>query len=323
MAQLKSEYLAQTYRQAGGPPMRARVFAHVRWLNRIGSITPGLANWVNRLKPVRRLMGRLLGLAEQRSLPPFAPSLHRWFRKHQSNLSSSANRGRHAPAHGSPQAMSDQPPRVVLWPDCFTTYSEPAIGRAAVAVLEALGYRVELPAGGCCARPMISNGLLEQGAKVADRTLRAMHETIDSADVVAIIVLEPSCLSAIQDDWLKLKLKTDIETRRRLAGKAMLLEQFVEMNWEKHPVKPPALQARGLDERSVVFHGHCHQKALWGTESSAAALRRIAGERLDVLPSGCCGMAGAFGYTQDHYAISMKIGELSVFPRSEPRPPMR
>jgi len=293
VAQLKSEYLAQTYRQAGGAPLRARVFANVRSLNRMGSIMPGLANWLNRLKPVRLLMGRLLGLAEQRSLPPFAPSLHRWFGRH-------ARRG------------SAQGPRVVLWPDCFTTYSEPAIGQAAVAVLEALGYRVELPAGGCCARPMISTGLLEQGAKVADRTLRAMRDAIASGEVEAIIVLEPSCLSAIQDDWLKLKLQTDIATRRRLADKAMLLEQFVEKNWEKHPLKPG--EVRGLDGRRVVFHGHCHQKALWGSESSAAALRRIAGDRLDVLPSGCCGMAGAFGYTKDHYALSMKIGELSVFP---------
>jgi FAD/FMN-containing dehydrogenase/Fe-S oxidoreductase len=293
VAQLKSEYLAQTYRQTGGPPLRARVFGNVRLLNRIGSLTPGLANWVNRLKPVQRLIGRLLGLAEQRSLPPFAPSLHRWFRKHRSPVAAQAR-------------------RVVLWPDCFSTYSEPAIGRSAVAVLEALGYRVELPAGGCCARPMISNGLLDHGAKVADRTLRAMRDAIESVDVAAIIVLEPSCLSAIQDDWLKLKLQTDIATRRRLADKAMLLEQFVERNWEKHPVKPGPL--RGLDGRRIVFHGHCHQKALWGTESSAAALRRVAGDRLDVLPSGCCGMAGAFGYTQDHYEISMKIGELSVFP---------
>jgi FAD/FMN-containing dehydrogenase/Fe-S oxidoreductase len=295
VAQLKSEYLAQTYRQAGGPPLQACVFGNVRWLNRMGSITPGLANWVSGLKPVRRLMGRLLGIAEQRSLPPFAPSLHRWFRRRRS-----------AVAVGSP--------RVVLWPDCFITYSEPDIGRAAVAVLESLGYRVEFPAGGCCARPMISNGLLEQGSKLADRTLTAMRAEIDSPDVEAIIVLEPSCLSAIQDDWLKLKLQTDIATRRRLAGKAMLLEQFVEKNWEKHPIKPAVRPSSGLDGRSVVFHGHCHQKALWGTESSAAALRRIAGDRVDVLPSGCCGMAGAFGFTQEHYALSMKIGELSVFP---------
>jgi FAD/FMN-containing dehydrogenase/Fe-S oxidoreductase len=319
VAQLKSEYLAQTYREAGGPPLRARVFGNVRLLNRIGSLTPRLANWVNGLKPVRRLTGRLLGLAEERSLPPFAPSLHRWFGKHRSTVSAStdgpaARPGRYAPAQNGRQTTSDRPrrPKVVLWPDCFTTYSEPAIGRAAVAVLEALGYCVELPAGGCCARPMISTGLLEQGAKVADRTLRSMRDAIDAADIEAIIVLEPSCLSAIQDDWLKLKLQTDIAIRRRLADKAMLLEQFVEKNWDKHPVKPVAV--RGFDGRRVVLHGHCHQKALWGTESSAAALRRIAGDRLDVLPSGCCGMAGAFGYTQDHYALSMKIGDLSVFP---------
>jgi FAD/FMN-containing dehydrogenase/Fe-S oxidoreductase len=295
IAQLKSEYLAQTYRQAGGPPLRAKVFGNVRLLNRIGSMMPRFANAVNALGPVRWLMGRLLGLAPRRALPPFAPSLHRWFRK---------RRG----------AVDAKRPRVVLWADCFTTYSEPAIGKAAVTVLESLGYRVEFPDAGCCARPMISSGLLEQAAKVVDQTFLSMRSVIDSPDVEAVIVLEPSCLSALQDDWLKLKLGTDIAMRRRLAEKAMLLEQFVEKNWDNHPVRPAAPDGRGLQGRSIVFHGHCHQKALWGSESSAAPLRRICGDRLDVLPSGCCGMAGAFGYTQDHYALSMKIGELSVFP---------
>jgi Fe-S oxidoreductase len=157
---------------------------------------------------------------------------------------------------------------------------------------------------------MMSTGLMPQAIATADRTLQMLQDVIDDPAITAILFFEPSCLSAIKDDWLKLKLHTDLATRKRLAQKAMLFEDFVEQQWDLHP-NPPVIKPLAVD---VVFHGHCHQKALWGGESTTKLLRRFAGDRLNVLASGCCGMAGAFGYTADHYDLSMKIGELSVFP---------
>jgi Fe-S oxidoreductase len=93
----------------------------------------------------------------------------------------------------------------------------------------------------------------------------------------------------------------------------MLFEDFIEKRWSDHPIAPVIRLAPDVAGKDVVFHGHCHQKALWGVESTAALLGRIVGDRLTVLPSGCCGMAGSFGYTKEHYDLSMKIGELSVF----------
>jgi Fe-S oxidoreductase len=221
---------------------------------------------------------------------------------------------------------------VVVYADCFTNYNEPHIGRAAVGVLESLGYRVELPSVGCCGRSMISTGLLPGAIATADRVLGQLREAIFDDGVAAIVVCEPSCLSAMKDDWLQLKLSTDIDLRRRLSKKAMLPEEFVESFWGRHPRNPPvagaesrgkalaaaealsASHAGSADETRVIFHGHCHQKALWGEQSSADAVRRFAGECLTVLPSGCCGMAGSFGYLARRYSLSMKIGELSVFP---------
>jgi Fe-S oxidoreductase len=203
---------------------------------------------------------------------------------------------------------------VAIWADCFVTYNEPHIGQAAASVLEALGYAVELPVAGCCGRPLISTGQLEQAIRVADKSLRAMHRTIHDPGVVAIIVLEPSCLSAMKDEWLKLKLSTDLATRQRLAAKAVSIEEFVEQRWEQHPAKPERADAAAFGNQQLVLHGHCHQKALWGTGATVAALRRTCGNRVTVLDSGCCGMAGSFGYTADRYELSMKIGELSVFP---------
>jgi FAD/FMN-containing dehydrogenase/Fe-S oxidoreductase len=290
IAQLKSEYYAQRYRQLGAP-LRVRLFGNVRRVNQLGSTMPGVANWLGRLRLVRRM----LGLSPRRSLPAFAPSLHRWFQRRK-----------------APSAVGRR--RVAIWADCFVTYSEPHIGRAAVAVLEALGYAAELPGGGCCGRAMISTGLLDQAVATIDGTLAAMRPLIDDSRVEAIIVLEPSCLSAIRDEWQKLKLRTDLPTRQRLAAKAMSIEEFVERRWEEHPTRPIVPPVSPLAGREMIVHGHCHQKALWGMTPTAAALRRVAGPHVRILDSGCCGMAGAFGYVTEHYDLSMKIGELSVFP---------
>lgn len=292
VTKLKAEYTAQRYRSGGSIPLSTRVFGHVRTLNRIGSIAPGLANFVSNLKPVRTLLNYLLKLAPQRSLPPFAPSLHKWFKNHQ-------------------QPADTHRPAVLLYSDCFTTYNEPHIGQAAVQLLEALGYRVLFPHMGCCGRSMISLGLLDDAIATADRTLAQLQPYIDDPDVRAVVVLEPSCLSAMLDDWQELKLNTPKEQRRRLKNKAMLIEQFVDRFWDAHPTHPTISQTDGPP---VLFHGHCHQKALWGSESSAAMLRRFVGQRLQVLDTTCCGMAGSYGFAAHRYDLSMAVGEVSLFP---------
>jgi len=291
LARLKAEYTAQRYRETGVIPLAARAFGHIRALNRLGSIAPALANWVNSLRPVRAIVNELLDLAPQRSLPPFRTSLYRWFARRQSPLPADA-------------------PKVVLFADCFVTYNEPEIGQSAVRVLETLGYRVLFPRVGCCGRSMISNGLLEDAIHSADRVLAQLEPFITDDSVSAIVVCEPSCLSAMTDDWLCLKLHTSKALRQALAAKAMLVEDFIQRNWESHPRRLAVAATAGP---AVILHGHCHQKALGSIETSAAVLRRLVGQRLTVLPSGCCGMAGAFGYVRPHYELSMRIGELSLF----------
>jgi Fe-S oxidoreductase len=200
-----------------------------------------------------------------------------------------------------------------LFADCFTTYNEPQVGLAAIEVLESLGYEPLLPRVGCCGRAMISNGLLQDAIATADRTLESLREYIVDDSVKGIVVCEPSCLSAMTDDWLQLKLRTELPLRKLLADKAMLVEAFVDRFWGEHPNQNSISVSLGSDARQILLHGHCHQKALWGAESSAGLIRRLAGDRLRVLDSGCCGMAGSFGFSVDHYDLSMKIGELSVF----------
>ncbi len=301
VARLKAEYLAQSWRDRGGPPLKARVFGHVRRLNQLGTITPGIANFVSNLPPVRAIMNRVLHIAPKRSLPAFAPSLYGWFRKHRR-------------ANGTGAVTR---PKVVFYADCFATYNEPHVGQAAVRVLEALGYEVVMPKVACCGRAMISTGLLADAITSADRALETLSAAIANENVRAIVVCEPSCLSAITDDWLQLKLATPMDVRRRVASKAMLVEDFVDRYWDAHPIKPVVK----TNANPIVLHGHCHQKAVGGgEETSARLLRRLSNGNLTIIPSGCCGMAGSFGYDASKYELSMAIGELSLFPpvRSSP-----
>ncbi len=302
IARLKAEYTAQRYREAGRAPLKARVFGHVRTLNRLGSLLPGVANWINRQWPTRVVLNRALGLASRRSLPEFARPLDRAFRELPR-------------AHASSTVRSERPV-VALYMDCFTGYNEPRIGLASKRVLERLGYDVRLVNPGCCGRAMISTGLLEDAIETADATLEKLRREILDPRVRAIVVCEPSCLSAWKDDWLQLKLRTPMDLRRKLASKSFLPEEFVERFWNEHPLCPDAAAIKHAATGSghVLLHGHCHQKALWGVESSAALLRRFVGDRLRVLDTGCCGMAGSFGFDAKKFDLSMKIADLSLLP---------
>jgi len=311
IARLKAEYTAQRYRASGRVPLRARAFGHVRMLNRLASITPGLANWVNKLRPVRAVLNRVLGLSPGRSLPEFARPLAReWNRA--GAVAATEREGR--------DATPEEAPTVAIYMDCFTGYNEPHIGLASKRVLEALGYRVKLVNPGCCGRAMISTGLLEDAIDTAEATLERLRGDILDASVRAIVVCEPSCLSAWKDDWLQLKLHTPMDLRQKLAAKSFLPEEFIEKQWQEHPKRPDVEAIRraggvlGEAQALVLLHGHCHQKALWGAETSAALLRRFLGDRLRVLDTGCCGMAGSFGFDAKKYDLSMKIAELSLLP---------
>jgi FAD/FMN-containing dehydrogenase/Fe-S oxidoreductase len=289
IAKYKAEYLAQGYR-ARGTPLGARVLGNVRLLNRVGSMFAPVSNWAANSWPARMVNARMLGISPKRRLPAFARSVFK------------------APGHGA----ADGAPVVVLFGDCFTAYNEPGIGVAAVKVLRACGYRVVVADAGCCGRAAISTGLLPEAARMIGATAARLVEVVDRERAVAVVVAEPSCLSAIKDEWRTLKGGAPRDVVDRLAGMSWLVEDFVDARWDAHPVRPVF---RAPDEGGeIVVHGHCHQKALWGAETSARLMRRIGGARVRVLDSGCCGMAGSFGYMRESYALSMRIGEMVVFP---------
>ncbi len=299
IARLKAEYLAQRYREIR-PALAAGTFGNIRTLNRLGSILPGFANWAQNMPPARAVMNYLLGLAPQRELPAFSTPLHKLF--HQKLQYGN-------PAHG---------PRVLLFADCFTNYNDSHIGDAAVRVLQSLGYQVEMMHHGCCGRAAISNGLLQSAQQSIRQTLAQLTPAITDPDVAAIVVCEPSCLSAMIDDWQHFKGIGPAEVLGELKKKAISPTDFVQQRWQSHPVSPKWTRHTTAP---VLFHGHCHAKALWGTQQDGKLLQSLSDGQAKILDTGCCGMAGGFGYTQDHYELSMKIFGQSEFDPIRQAPP--
>ncbi|HXF81939.1 MAG TPA: heterodisulfide reductase-related iron-sulfur binding cluster, partial [bacterium] len=192
---------------------------------------------------------------------------------------------------------------VALFADTFTLYSEPAIGRAAVELLEQLGYTVLLPAVGCCGRPMISKGLLRQAARAAARNVAALWPLAQAG--VPIVGLEPSCILTFRDEVPDL---VPGEAARALAHHTLLIDEFLAREHRRAPLP------FGADRRGpALLHGHCHQRALTGTAAAREVLQ-AAGFAVEEIDSGCCGMAGSFGFEREHYALSMAVGERRLLP---------
>jgi FAD/FMN-containing dehydrogenase/Fe-S oxidoreductase len=288
---MKSEALAAKH-DVHGVPVRSRVFAAIRLLNRLGAATAPLSNLPGRVGPLRALMDSRLGIARQRRLPEFRRgTLPRWFRKH-------------AVAAGADPVLGT----VTLLADSFTSYTEPGIGQAVVQLLELAGYRVGLHSTGCCARPSISKGLLDDARNKARSLAAALVR--DTEPGSPIVGCEPSCILTLNAEHLD--LLPDDPNVRDVAARVRLPEELIV-----EAIDAGRLRLRTdswLAGRTVLFHGHCHQKAEVGTAATVEMLRRIPGVDVRELDAGCCGMAGSFGFESEHYEISMRVGEDRLFP---------
>jgi len=282
MATYKAEFLSH-YWDGRLRPRHAYAFGLIdRWA-RLAALAPGVANLATQLPGVRAVAKLAAGISQSRSLPAFAPeTFQTWFRR----------RG--------VQHSNRRP--VVLWPDTFNNYFFPATARAAVEVLEAAGYRVEVPAKHvCCGRPLYDYGMLDR----AKRYLRDVLATLGPAirDGTPVVVLEPSCASVFRDELHG--LMPDVEAARKLAASTFLLSEFLEKHAPGYV--PPKMK------RDAVLQAHCHQKAIMRVEHEKALLAKM-GMDVDDPDAGCCGMAGAFGYEQDKYAVSTACGERKLLP---------
>ena len=289
MTRLKAEWLSHYY-AVHGVPLRSRLFGAIRWLNVAGSACAPVSNWLLRLPGAGRLAERLLGISSRREFPSFARvPFHSWFEHHTPH-----------PAAGSVGT-------VVLFPDTFADFNEPEIGRAAVLLLERLGYRVLLPRRRvCCGRPLLSKGLLGAAQRLARRQLAALALYAEAG--IPIVGLEPSCVLSFRDEYPDL---LDDPRAAVLGRQSFLIDEFLAHEIDVGRIAP---RLDGGGRRHLLLHGHCHQKALVGSARALGLLRAIAGTEVREVDSGCCGMAGSFGYETEHYEISQAIGERVLFP---------
>jgi FAD/FMN-containing dehydrogenase/Fe-S oxidoreductase len=287
LAKLKAEFLHLYYRGRGRPPGHW-LLAHLYRLYPLAAAAAPLVNWLQERGLVRWLLEKGAGIDRRRTLPRLcADHFRRWLTRH-----------RPGPAAG-------RLGRVLLLDDCFTTFNEPGVGKAAVRVLEAAGYRVAPVGLLCCGRPMISKGFLPQARALVQAQASALAARV--ADGTPLLGLEPSCLVTLTDEWPEL---VPGPATQQVAAAARLAESWLAEKAQKADVQ---LQLKPRPWKHLL-HGHCHQKALFGTAGTAAALRLVPGVCVGVLDSGCCGMAGSFGYEREHYDLSVAVAQLELLP---------
>jgi Fe-S oxidoreductase len=283
MATYKAEFLSHYY--AGRlRPRAAYAFGLIMYWAWLAALTPRLANALTHTPLLAGLAKKMAGVAPERRIPRVASqTFKQWFQ-----------------ARG-PRSTGD--PQVLLWPDTFNNHFHPETAKAAVEILEAAGYQVTVPEPFlCCGRPLYDYGMLRLAKRHLRQILVALRPQIEAG--TPVVVLEPSCAAVFRDELVN--LFPHDEDAKRLCSQTYLLSEFLEKRTEGY--QPPRLR------RKAVVHGHCHHKAIMRMTDEEAVLQKM-GLDVNFLDSGCCGMAGAFGFEKgEHYQVSMKCGERVLLP---------
>ncbi|MBI5864955.1 MAG: FAD-binding protein, partial [Planctomycetes bacterium] len=292
MARLKTDWLHLRH-QKRGVPRASRFVAAAPRMAAFGSLAPRLANAVQQSAWFRSLIERLFGFDSR--IPPPLLADQSFFHWHKD----------HFPKRRGTRGL------VVYFADTWTKYYWPSAGIAAVRLLEAAGYEVLVPRLACCGRPAISKGLLDEAARLAKENIDLLAPF--AARGAWIVGSEPSCVSALIDEYPHL-VRSD--AARFVASRVRTTESLLA---ETLAADPTALPFRPDAGRRVLLHGHCHQKALWGTSNTLAMLNAATGGRAAEINSGCCGMAGSFGHEAAHYDVSRAVGSQRLFPAVQAR----
>lgn len=287
MAKWKAESLYH-YQSIHGTTLRNNLFGNCGYyFNKIAPLS-GIVNWASKTL-LGRYLQSLFGIAKERTLPQLAKvTFEQWSQQ---------------------QAMvaDDDRPRVILFNDTFTNFNHPAIGQAAYILLTRLGWKVIVPPWNCCGRTAISKGLL----KTAKEQAAQLSMLLEQYGEIPVIVLEPSCQSAFIDDHHDLISSSAPDSR------FFSLEDFLLQDNVFNKLK---IDISALEAGKILIHTHCHQKALLGTKSTELLLLKLGCANIETIQSGCCGMAGSFGYEKEHYTLSQKIAELKLFPALRKNP---
>jgi Fe-S oxidoreductase len=293
MAKIKFEFLGHYY-EKHNIPLRSKIFADIAFWSHLSSgVTAPLANAMMNSPLTHWGLEKFMGISSKREMPNFAEvPFTRWFKQRNK---------------AKPQTPHPTSQRVVLFNDTFSTYNYPHIAISATEVLEAAGFEIMLPGHKCCGRPMISKGLVNKARRAATDTIDRLYPLAKQG--LPIVGLEPSCLLSMRDDYLYL-LPNDRNRVKLVAEHCYTFEEFIAKLSEEG-----RLTLDFKDEpREILLHGHCQQKALTGTEPSKKTLSLPPNYTVTEVDSGCCGMAGSFGYEAEHYNISLAMAERQLLP---------
>jgi FAD/FMN-containing dehydrogenase/Fe-S oxidoreductase len=283
IATMKAEFLFQ-YQETNGYPLRSKLFANNAKLNKLGSIVPALSNLVLNTSIAKSFMG----VALERSVPKLAPkTLKKWFLK---------------------QPKSKNTKTIYLFCDEFTNFYDVEIGKDAFHLLAKLGYNLEIINHEESGRSYISKGFLKEAKKVCDQNISIFKDLI--TEKTPLIGIEPSAILTFKDEYIR--LADDTLSAKKIAKNTFTFEEFLAKEFKNKNIDTSLFTTK---PRTLKVHGHCHQKALSGTHASFQMLNIPKNYSVTILNTGCCGMAGSFGYEKEHYAISMQVGEDTLFPK--------
>jgi Fe-S oxidoreductase len=292
IAKLKAEF-QQHYHESHGVPLRTRLIANFSTMSRLASPVPWAWNALFGTTAIRRVLNRMVGFHPERTIPRLhTTTVARWFARNGASLQPSAPKG-----------------LVYLFLDEFTNYSDLPLGRKTVELLTRLGYEVAIPEHRESARTWLSKGLVAKAREIANDNVRRLAPLVSGE--TPLVGIEPSAILGFRDEYIDLADGDLKETARTLSQHCLMLEEFIARELDAGRIGPDRFTA---EKRVVKLHGHCFQKALASVVPTVRSLEIPANYEVHVIPSGCCGMAGSFGYEHEHYEVSMQVGELVLFP---------
>ncbi|MBE9480429.1 MAG: FAD-binding oxidoreductase, partial [Bacteroidetes bacterium] len=289
----KAEFL-QHYYDSNGIPLRTRAIAYISQLNKLGSYFPRIYNLIIKNKFTSSLMKKVLGFAPKRNIPLlYKITLRKWAKKHLNKIQTNIN----------PKG------KVYLFADEFTNYNDTEIGITTIKLLTKLGYTVEIPKHFESGRTFLSKGLLRKAWKIANKNISLLKDII--LDETPLLGIEPSGILTFRDEYTELADNDLKEAAKKLAKNSFMIDEFIVNEIKKGNITK---QQFTKENQFIKLHGHCHQKSLASTESTKEMLSFPENYKVEEIKSGCCGMAGSFGYEKEHYDLSIQIGELILFP---------
>jgi len=300
MAKLKAEF-TQHYYDANGVPLRSKMIAKFGTISKLGSIFPALYNFGATAPGISSMVKGFAGFAQKRSMPTlYKTTLLKWYNRHKSGV-------------GSRESVAGR--RVYLFCDEFTNFNDTEIGIKAILLLEKLGYQVEIPQHEESGRASLSKGLIREGKKIANKNISLLSKIISSN--TPLVGIEPSAILTFRDEYIDLADDNNVEAAKSLSKNVFMIDEFIALEIERGNITKEQFTK---EKKLIKFHGHCQQKAWGAVNPSVRTLSFPENYSVETIPSGCCGMAGSFGFEKEHYEISMNIGELVLLPTVRKQP---